>query len=256
MPEIIVVANQKGGVGKTTTSINLAAALQRINYKTLLVDLDSQGNATSASGLNRSTEKASVYDVLMGLKNIEDCFVTSQHDGFTLLPSNSDLMAAEIELLNTNNRESVLKEKINSISREFDYILIDSPPSMNILTLNALTAANEIIIPVQCEYYALEGMSGLLESIYKIKETINPSLQIKGVLRTMFDSRNSLSVEVSAQLKKYFGDKLFWTFIPRNVRLAEAPSHGMSAVSYDPECLGSKAYLSLAKEVTKKTMES
>jgi|TARA_A100001037_G_scaffold126879_1_gene114972 chromosome partitioning protein len=256
MPEIIVVANQKGGVGKTTTSINLAAALQRINYKTLLVDLDSQGNATSASGLNRSTEKASVYDVLMGLKNIEDCFVTSQHDGFTLLPSNSDLMAAEIELLNTNNRESVLKEKINSISREFDYILIDSPPSMNILTLNALAAANEIIIPVQCEYYALEGMSGLLESIYKIKETINPNLQIKGVLRTMFDSRNSLSVEVSAQLKKYFGDKLFWTFIPRNVRLAEAPSHGMSAVSYDPECLGSKAYLSLAKEVTKKTMES
>ena len=256
MPEIIVVANQKGGVGKTTTSINLAAALQRNNYKTLLVDLDSQGNATSASGLNRSTEKASVYDVLMGLKNIEDCFVTSQHDGFTLLPSNSDLMAAEIELLNTNNRESVLKEKINSISREFDYILIDSPPSMNILTLNALAAANEIIIPVQCEYYALEGMSGLLESIYKIKETINPNLQIKGVLRTMFDSRNSLSVEVSAQLKKYFGDKLFWTFIPRNVRLAEAPSHGMSAVSYDPECLGSKAYLSLAKEVTKKTMES
>ena len=256
MPEIIVVANQKGGVGKTTTSINLAAALERINYKTLLVDLDSQGNATSASGLNRSTEKASVYDVLMGLKNIEDCFVTSQHDGFTLLPSNSDLMAAEIELLNTNNRESVLKEKINSISREFDYILIDSPPSMNILTLNALAAANEIIIPVQCEYYALEGMSGLLESIYKIKETINPDLQIKGVLRTMFDSRNSLSVEVSAQLKKYFGDKLFWTFIPRNVRLAEAPSHGMSAVSYDPECLGSKAYLSLAKEVTKKTMES
>ena len=256
MPEIIVVANQKGGVGKTTTSINLAAALQRINYKTLLVDLDSQGNATSASGLNRSTEKASVYDVLMGLKNIEDCFVTSQHDGFTLLPSNSDLMAAEIELLNTNNRESVLKEKINRISREFDYILIDSPPSMNILTLNALAAANEIIIPVQCEYYALEGMSGLLESIYKIKETINPNLQIKGVLRTMFDSRNSLSVEVSAQLKKYFGDKLFWTFIPRNVRLAEAPSHGMSAVSYDPECLGSKAYLSLAKEVTKKTMES
>ena len=256
MPEIIVVANQKGGVGKTTTSINLAAALQRTNYKTLLVDLDSQGNATSASGLNRSTEKASVYDVLMGLKNIEDCFVTSQHDGFTLLPSNSDLMAAEIELLNIHNRESVLKEKINSISREFDYILIDSPPSMNILTLNALAAANEIIIPVQCEYYALEGMSGLLESIYKIKETINPNLQIKGVLRTMFDSRNSLSVEVSAQLKKYFGDKLFWTFIPRNVRLAEAPSHGMSAVSYDPECLGSKAYLSLAKEVTKKTMES
>ena len=256
MPEIIVVANQKGGVGKTTTSINLAAALQRINYKTLLVDLDSQGNATSASGLNRSTEKASVYDVLMGLKNIEDCFVTSEHDGFTLLPSNSDLMAAEIEMLNVHNRESVLKEKINSISREFDYVLIDSPPSMNVLTLNALTAANEIIIPVQCEYYALEGMSGLLESIYKIKETINPSLQIKGVLRTMFDSRNSLSVEVSAQLKKYFGDKLFWTTIPRNVRLAEAPSHGMSAVSYDPECLGSKAYLSLAKEVTKKTMES
>ena len=256
MTETIVIANQKGGVGKTTTSINLAAALQSYGKNTLLVDLDSQGNATSATSPNNIEEQPTVYDVLMGLKNIKECLLKSKHDRFVLLPSNSDLMAAEIEMLSMENRESILKEKIDEIKHQFDYVLIDSPPSMNILTLNALTAAEQIIIPVQCEYYALEGMKGVLESIYKIKDTINPKLEIKGVLRTMFDSRNSLSVEVSAQLKKYFGEKLFWSYIPRNVRLAEAPSFGMSAVSYDPECLGSKAYFALAKEVIKKTMES
>jgi chromosome partitioning protein len=165
-------------------------------------------------------------------------------------------MAAEIQLLELENRERTLKNALESISAEYDFIIIDSPPSMNILTLNALSYAKHLIIPVQCEYYALEGMTGMLESIYQIKDSVNPQLDLMGVVRTMYDSRNSLAVEVSAQLKKYFHDKLFWTFVPRNVRLAEAPSHGMSALKYDPGCSGSKAYLSLAKEVIKKTMES
>ena len=165
-------------------------------------------------------------------------------------------MAAEIQLLELDNRELILKQALENVTHLYDFIIIDSPPSMNILTLNALSFAENLIIPVQCEYYALEGMTGMLESIYQIKDSVNPKLDFMGVVRTMYDSRNSLAVEVSAQLKKYFDDKLFWTFIPRNVRLAEAPSHGMSALRYDPSCSGSKAYLSLAKEVAKKTMES
>ena len=256
MTEIIVVANQKGGVGKTTTSINLAAALQSYGKSTLLIDLDSQGNEMSAQRHKNIEWQPRVDDVLEGRKNIKESLLRSKHAKFVVVTANSDRMAEERERMSMDNRESVLKEESKEIKDRFSYVLIDSPPSMNILTLNALTAAEQIIIPVQCEYYALEGMKGVLESIYKIKETVNPKLEIKGVLRTMFDSRNSLSVEVSAQLKKYFGDNLFWSCIPRNVRLAEAPSFGMSAVSYDPECLGSKAYLALAKEVIKKTMES
>ena len=186
----------------------------------------------------------------------KECIIKAQEDDFDIIPSNRDLMAAEIQLLELENRELTLKNALQSISAEYDFIIIDSPPSMNILTLNALSFAKHLIIPVQCEYYALEGMTGMLESIYQIKKSINPQLDLMGVVRTMFDSRNSLAVEVSAQLKKYFHDKLFWTFVPRNVRLAEAPSHGMSALKYDPGCSGSKAYLSLAKEVVKKTMES
>jgi chromosome partitioning protein len=256
MTNIIVIANQKGGVGKTTTSINLAAALSEIGKKTLLVDLDSQGNASSACGLSQDKSFSSVYDLLLGDAEAKECIIRAQEDDFDIIPSNRDLMAAEIQLLELENRELTLKNALQSISADYDFVIIDSPPSMNILTLNALSFAKHLIIPVQCEYYALEGMSGMLESIYQIKESINPQLDLMGVVRTMFDSRNSLAVEVSAQLKKYFHDKLFWTFVPRNVRLAEAPSHGMSALKYDPGCSGSKAYLSLAKEVVKKTMES
>ena len=256
MTNIIVIANQKGGVGKTTTSINLAAALSEIGKKTLLVDLDSQGNASSACGLSQKKDFSSVYDLLLGDAEAKECIIKAQEDDFDIIPSNRDLMAAEIQLLDLENRELTLKNALQSISTDYDFIIIDSPPSMNILTLNALSFAKHLIIPVQCEYYALEGMTGMLESIYQIKESINPQLDLMGVVRTMFDSRNSLAVEVSAQLKKYFHDKLFWTFVLRNVRLAEAPSHGMSALKYDPGCSGSKAYLSLAKEVVKKTMES
>jgi chromosome partitioning protein len=256
MTNIIVIANQKGGVGKTTTSINLAAALSELGKKTLLIDLDSAGKCSSAWGLNQNKAFSSVYDLLLGDAEAKDCIVKAEEDDFDIIPSNRDLMAAEIQLLELENREETLKNALKNISPEYDFIIIDSPPSMNILTLNALSYAKHLIIPVQCEYYALEGMTGMLESIYQIKDSVNPQLDLMGVLRTMYDSRNSLAVEISAQLKKYFHDKLFWTFVPRNVRLAEAPSHGMSALKYDPGCSGSKAYLSLAKEVVKKTMES
>ncbi len=254
MPEIIAIANQKGGVGKTTTTVNLAAALHEIGKKTLLVDLDTQGNATTACGIDKSSLRASVYDLFLGETTMENTMLYSEANGFWVLPANKDLMAAEIQLLEIREREFQLKQILTKIDARFDYVLIDSPPSMNILTLNALAAAHGVIIPAQCEYYALEGLTGLLETINKIQEKINPELKIKGVLRTMFDVRNSLAGEVSGQLKRHFGNKLFWTFIPRNVRLAEAPSFGLSAVAYDRNCLGAKAYVSLAKEISKKIM--
>jgi len=254
MPEIIAIANQKGGVGKTTTTVNLAAALHEIGKKTLLIDLDTQGNATTACGIDKSSLRTSIYDLLLGEATMESTMVYSKANGFWVLPANKDLMAAEIQLLEFREREFQLKQILTRIDARFDYVLIDSPPSMNILTLNALAASHGVIIPAQCEYYALEGLTGLLETINKIQEKINPQLKIKGVLRTMFDVRNSLAGEVSGQLKRHFGNKLFWTFIPRNVRLAEAPSFGLSAVVYDRSCLGAKAYVSLAKEISKKIM--
>ena len=201
MANIIVIANQKGGLGKTTTSINLAAALAEIGKKTLLVDLDSQGNASSACGLNQDEISPTIYDLLMGEAQAKECIKRSKEDGFDIIPSNRDLMAAEIQLLELDERELVLKNALENVTDLYDFIIIDSPPSMNILTLNALSFAKNLIIPVQCEYYALEGMTGMLESIYQIKDTVNPKLDFMGVVRTMYDSRNSLAVEVSAQLK-------------------------------------------------------
>ena len=256
MARVIAVTNQKGGVGKTTTCVNLAASLAATKRRVLLVDMDPQGNATMGSGVDKNALELSGYDMLTKRATAAEVIFRAEVSGFDILPANGDLTAAEVELMNEIGREHRLRLALNKVRENYDYILIDCPPSLSLLTVNALSAADTVLIPMQCEYYALEGMKGVLESIYKIKETINPKLEIKGVLRTMFDSRNSLSIEVSAQLKKYFGEKLFWSYIPRNVRLAEAPSFGMSAVSYDPECLGSKAYLALAKEVIKKTMES
>lgn len=253
MEKILAVTNQKGGVGKTTTCVNLAASLGATKKKVLLIDLDPQGNATMGSGVDKNDIEFSLYDVLVHDKQIADVRIDVETAGYDLVPSNSDVTAAEVELLDVDNKEYRLRDALALISDEYDYIIIDCPPSLNMLTVNALAAACGVIIPMQCEYYALEGLSALLDTISQIQQSINPGLKIEGLLRTMYDPRNSLTNEVSHQLTEHFGDKVYRTAIPRNVRLAEAPSYGMPALYYDKQSKGSLAYLALAGEMLRRS---
>ena len=251
MARILAVANQKGGVGKTTTSINLAAGLSRAGQRVLLIDLDPQGNATMGSGVDKRASHATVYEVLLGESDIPSARIHCEHGGFDLVPANQELAGAEIELVGLERRETRLKDALAAIETEYDYILIDCPPALNLLTVNGLTAAHAVMIPMQCEYYALEGLSDLVQTIKKVRSHLNPSLEIEGLLRTMYDPRNTLSQQVSDQLQKHFGAKVYRTIIPRNVRLAEAPSHGIPAIHFDKQSKGALAYLSLADEILK-----
>ena len=253
--KVLAITNQKGGVGKTTTSINLAASFAKTRRRVLLVDPDPQGNATMGSGVNKESVTASTYSVLIGGDAIETAAVPVE-SGYDLVPSNANLSGAEIELIELDDRERRLRNALASVRDYYDYILIDCPPALNLLTINALVAADAVIIPMQCEYYALEGLTALVSTIRRIRESLNPMLEIEGLLRTMYDPRNRLDNEVSAQLKQHFGDKLYRTIIPRNVRLAEAPSYGKAVIAYDLQSKGAQAYLALAGEILRRQEEA
>jgi chromosome partitioning protein len=248
MGHILAVTNQKGGVGKTTTSVNLAASLTETGRRVLLIDLDAQGNATMGSGIDKHDVQKTGYDLLMGYANIREVIVYAEAAGYDLLPGNSDLTAAEVKLLEKDDRERRLRAALSYVQNDYDLIVIDCPPSLSMLTVNALAAAHSVLIPIQCEYYALEGLSALLDTIEQVRASINPELNIEGLLRTMYDARNNLSNDVSAQLQEHFGEKLYRTIIPRNVRLAEAPSHGLPVLRYDKGSRGATSYLALAGE--------
>lgn len=252
MTRILAIANQKGGVGKTTTAVNLVAGLARTKRKVLLIDLDPQGNATMGCGIDKDSVEESVTNVLLDDMPARQAISKLDSHGFWILPANADLTAAEVGLVDTIAREQVLKRALAPVVEDFDYILIDCPPALNLLTLNALAAADGVLVPMQCEYYAMEGLAALLDTIDKIRIALNDRLQVEGILRTMYDPRNNLSNDVSEQLVAHFGDKVFRTQIPRNVRLAEAPSHGIPIIEYDSSSKGAQAYLALAGELLRR----
>lgn len=252
MAIVLSVANQKGGVGKTTTSVNLAASLAQMKRRVLLIDLDPQGNATMGSGINKHDLEVSVYDVLVDDADAAEMIVQAEAAGFDLLGANTDLTGAELDLANREKREYRLREALGSLQQRYDYVIIDCPPALGLLTINGLVAADSVIIPMQCEYYALEGLSALMGTIERIKASLNPDLMVEGLVRTMYDPRNSLSREVSLQLIEHFGDRVYRTVVPRNVRLAEAPSYGVPIIFYDRQSRGARAYLALAGEVVKR----
>jgi chromosome partitioning protein len=253
MAKVICIANQKGGVGKTTTSVNLSSALANLDRKVLVLDLDPQGNASSGFGLKRSEcQDVNIYHVLIGEKNIDEAIYKTKLKNLFVAPATPDLVGAEIELVDAPQREFRLKKIISQVSTKYDYIILDCPPSLGLLTVNALAAADSFLVPLQCEYYALEGLSQLLNTAGIIKKNLNPNLHIEGIVLTMFDTRNNLSHQVVAEIKNHFGDKVFSAIIPRNVRLSEAPSHGLSIIEYDPKSIGAVKYLELAKELDEK----
>ncbi len=252
MAKVIAIANQKGGVGKTTTAVNLAASMAATKRRVLLVDLDPQGNATMGSGVDKYGDIATVYDLLIEDKSVDEVVVKETSGEYHLVAANGDVTAAEVKLMELFAREVRLRNALDSVRDKYDFIFIDCPPSLNMLTVNAMAAADSVLVPMQCEYYALEGLTALMDTITQLAKLVNPKLQIEGILRTMYDPRNRLANDVSEQLKQHFGEKVYRTVIPRNVRLAEAPSFGAPAMYYDRASTGAKAYLALAGEMLRR----
>ncbi len=249
MGRIIAIANQKGGVGKTTTTVNLAAALSKMGKRVLLIDIDPQGNSTSGLGIDKRRVEKTVYDCLINEEKMENVAVATQYENLDLCPSNLDLSGAEIELISVMGRENRLKQSLGNVKDKYDFILIDTPPSLGLITINTLTAASSVLIPIQCEFYALEGVSQLIETIKRIKKALNPSLFIEGILMTMYDARTNLATEVVDEVKRFFPKKVYRTIIPRNVRISEAPGFGRPVIYYDEASRGAQAYMELAEEV-------
>ena len=252
MGRIIAIANQKGGVGKTTTSINLSASLAAKGKKVLMIDTDPQGNATSGFGVDKNDLDNTIYELILGECSVQDCILKEVIPGVSILPSNVNLAAAEIELIGVEKKEFILKNEVDWVKDQYDYILIDCPPSLSMLTVNAMTTATSVLVPIQCEYYALEGLSQLIHTVNLVKERLNPELDMEGVVFTMYDSRTNLSMQVVENVKNHLKQNIYSTLIPRNIRLAEAPSYGMPITKYDPKSAGADAYRKLAKEVMKK----